>query len=71
MMQENDTSVGPYPRGPPMTDSTNIHSGSLGFGGPKQNVGPLNAEDERDMVQLLYEMIINEKELEESKCILA
>jgi len=27
-------------------------------------------EDEKDMVQLLYEMILNEKRLEEAKCYL-
>ena len=50
-----------------MTDTTNIHAGNFG-GAPKQNVGPLSADDERDMVQLLFEMISNEKELEEAKC---
>ena len=50
-----------------MTDTTNIHAGNFG-GAPKQNVGPLNADDERDMVQLLFEMISNEKDLEEAKC---
>ena len=61
---ENDMSAGPYPRGPPMTDMTNLNPGNFG-GAPKQVVGPLNADDERELVQLLFEMIINEKELEE------
>lgn len=30
-------------------------------------IGPLRAEDERELVQVLYEMILNEKELEEAK----
>jgi len=46
---------------------TNIHGGNYS-GAPKQLVGPLNAEDERDLVQLFFEMICNEKELEETKC---
>ena len=55
----------PYPRGPPLTDTTNIHAGSIPItGGPKVYNGPLNGEDERELVQLFYEMIINEKELE-------
>ena len=44
-----DHSAGPYPRGPPMNDMTNIHTGSY-QGAPRQNVGPLNVEDERDLV---------------------
>ena len=38
------------------------------MGAPRQNVGPLSADDEKDLVQLFYEMIVNEKELEEIKC---
>jgi len=63
----DNQSVGPYPRGPPMNDMTNIHTGNY-MGAPKQNVGPLSADDEKDLVQLFYEMIVNEKELEEIKC---
>ena len=52
----------PYPRGPPLTDTTNIHAGSIAItGGPKLYNGPLCIEDERDLVQLFYEMILNEK----------
>ena len=47
---------------------TNIHSGNFTAGGIKNLAGPLNGEDERDLVQLFFEMIMNEKELEESKC---
>lgn len=62
----------PYPRGPPLSDTTNIHAGSIPVsGGPKLYNGPLNAEDERDLVQLFYEMIMNEKELEQAKMALA
>jgi len=58
----------PFPRGPPMTEMTNVHPGSIIVqGGQKVHVGPLRAEDERELVQVLYEMILNEKELEEAK----
>mmetsp|Transcript_6825 Transcript_6825/g.11514 ORF Transcript_6825/g.11514 Transcript_6825/m.11514 type:complete len:155 (+) Transcript_6825:1209-1673(+) len=53
-----------------MTDMTNVHPGTLHFpvgGGQQNNFGPLNTEDEREMVQLFFEMILNEKELEEAK----
>lgn len=45
-----------------------VHPGTLLLqGAPKSGVGPLNAADERELVQVLYEMILNEKELEEAK----
>ena len=48
-----------------MTDMTNVHPGTLPLhSAPISQVGPLSAEDEREMVQLLFEMIANEKELE-------
>ena len=62
----------PYPRGPPLTDKTNIHAGAIPIsGGPKLYNGPLNYEDERELVQLFFEMIVNEKALEQSKMALA
>ena len=30
-------------------------------------IGPLRAEDERNLVQLMYEIILNEQEVEEAK----
>jgi len=51
-----------------MTDMTNIHSGSIPLQGNQiSKAGPLSAEDERELVQLFFEMICNEKELEEAK----
>ena len=41
------------------------------MGGPKLYNGPLNYEDERELVQLFFEMIVNEKELEKAKMELA
>ena len=41
------------------------------MGGPKLYNGPLNIEDEREMVQLFFEMIVNEKQLEAAKMNLA
>lgn len=58
----------PYPQGPPMTEMTGVHPGSIMVqGAPKVAVGPLSTDDERELVQVLYEMILNEKELEEAK----
>jgi len=55
----------PYPRGPPLLETTNIHSGGgvPNFGASKQT-GPMSDSDEKDLVDLLYQMIIHEKELE-------
>ena len=50
-----------------MTEMTNIHMGNIMGGAPKKAAGPLSAEDERELVQLLYEMIMCEKELEIAK----
>ena len=41
------------------------------MGGPKLYNGPLNYEDERELVQLFFEMIVNEKQLEKAKMDLA
>ena len=51
-MNANDTGAGPYPRGPPMTDLTNIHSGSgmPSHGSQIRKVGELSPEDERELV---------------------
>ena len=56
-----------------MTDMTNIHSGTgiPSHGSQIRKVGELNAEDERELVQLLFEMIVCEKELEAAKMRLA
>ena len=70
-MDDYEGGAGPYPQGPPMTDMTNIHSGNVMGGGPISHVGPLSGEDEREMVQLLFEMIVNEKDLELAKMKLA
>ena len=40
---------GDYPRGPPMTDMTNVHGGSFNQGSQMQRHGYLNAEDEKNM----------------------
>lgn len=56
--------------GPPIIDSTNTQGGNLHFsvqGGQTQGFGPLSGEDERELVQLFFEMIVNEKELEDAK----
>jgi hypothetical protein len=53
-----------------MNDLTNIHPGSLDFpiqGSQSIGVVPLSLADERELMQLFYEMILNEKELEEAK----
>jgi hypothetical protein len=51
-----------------MTDMTNVHPGTnMVMGASKMAYGPLSPDDERELVQVLYEMILNEKELEESK----
>lgn len=58
----------PFPQGPPMTEMTGVHPGSIIVqGASKMPIGPLSVEDERELVQVLYEMILNEKELEEAK----
>ena len=36
-------------------------------GGLKVSAGPMKAEDERELVQVLYEMILNEAEIEAAK----
>lgn len=66
---QNGSGISPYPRGPPMTDMTNIHSGNMipMDGAPIRRVGELCVEDEKELVQLLFEMIVNEKDLEDSK----
>lgn len=70
---EDAAAANPYPRGPPMTDMTNIHSGNgiPSHGSQIRKVGELSPEDERELVQLLFEMIVNEKELEAAKMRLA
>lgn len=58
----------PYPRGPPMTDMTNVHSGSIPItGSQKLNCSPLHPQDEQELTQLLFDMITNETELERVK----
>jgi len=39
----------PYPRGPPMTDTTNVHSGQIPMNGGGYT-GPLCQQDERELV---------------------
>ena len=58
---------GEYPRGPPMTDMTNIHGGSFHQGSALQKHGYLSAEDEKNMTQVLFEMIMQETRLEKHK----
>ena len=55
-----------------MLDSTNVHSGGgiPNFGAPVQT-GPLTPFDEKQLVQLFYEIILNEKEIEQAKMKLA
>ena len=51
-----------------MTDMTNVHPGTIMTqGGLKVSAGPMKAEDERELVQVLYEMILNEAEIEAAK----
>jgi hypothetical protein len=57
----------PYPRGPAMDENTNIHSGQVASHAIER-YGPLNVDDEREMVQLLFDMIQQEKKVEEAKC---
>ena len=66
-----DGSPGAFPRGPPMTDMTGVHPGTVATSGGKVAAGPLHAEDERELVQLMYEMIVNEQEIEAAKQSLA
>lgn len=66
-----DSTVAPYPRGPPMTEMSNVHSGSMMGGAPKVHVGPLSQEDERELVQLFFSMVCHEKTMEESKQLVA
>ena len=55
-----------------MTDMTNVHAGSIPLMGSQDGMaGPLTGEDERELVQPFFEMICNEKELEEAKRTLA
>ena len=54
-----------------MTDMTNIHSGSIPLHGANNFVGPLNREDERGLVQVLFDMIIQETDMEKQKQTLA
>lgn len=51
---------GPFPQGPPMTDMTNIHPGSISFNQASalKRHGYLNPEDEKNMTQVLFEMIM-------------
>ena len=46
-----------------MTDMTNVHAGTSA----SQSVGSLNGEDERELTQLLFDMIQNETLLERAK----
>lgn len=51
-----------------MPDISNIHPGSVIVqGGQKISCGPLRAEDEKELVQVLYEMILDEAEIEACK----
>lgn len=50
-----------------MTDMTGVHAGTVFSQNGKVQVGPLHPDDEREMVQLLYEMIVNEQEVEKAK----
>ena len=50
-------SPGPYPMGPPMTEMTGVHAGTVLSANGKVSHGPLHPDDEREMVQLMYEMI--------------
>lgn len=54
-----------------MTDMTNIHSGSIPLHGANNFVGPLNREDERGLVQLFFDMIMQETAMEKQKQALA
>jgi len=49
-----------------MTDMTNVHSGSIPINGII-NTGPLSVDDERELMQLFFDMIQSEKYLEETK----
>ena len=60
-------SPGPYPMGPPMTEMTGVHAGTVLTANGKVSHGPLHPDDEREMVQLMYEMISYEQEIEKAK----
>lgn len=64
---EGSPGAGEFPRGPPMTDMTGVHPGTILTSAGKVNAGPLHAEDERELVQLMYEMIVNEQDIEAAK----
>lgn len=58
----------PFPRGPPMNDMTNVHPGFVPVNGSQKiNCSPITATDEKDLVQLLFDMIQYEKMLEQKK----
>lgn len=65
--QGDHTFQSPYPRGPPMTDMTNVHSGSIPLHAANNYVGPLNMEDERGLVQVFFDMIMQETAMEKQK----
>lgn len=50
-----------------MTDMTNVHAGSVPLHGNPLHVGPLTLEDERALVQVFFDMIMQEQELERQK----
>lgn len=56
-----------------MTEMTGVHPGTVELmgGQPILVHGPLNGEDERELVQTMYEMILNEQDIEKSKQALA
>lgn len=53
-----------------MNDMTNIHAGTPYKQGGADHIGPLRAEDEKDLTQLLFDMIQNELYLEQQKQLL-
>lgn len=55
----------PYPQGPPLTEYTNVHSGSVPLANMKN--GPMTLDDERELTQLLFDMIQQELWLEKKK----
>jgi len=51
-----------------MTDMTNVHTGSIPIAGSqKQSCSPLTVDDEKELVQLFFDMIQNETHLERVK----
>jgi len=50
-----------------MTDMTNINGGSFHQGSQYQKHGYLSPEDEKNMTQVLFEMIMQETKLEKHK----